>query len=477
MRARRARSARASGLLVAAVATFSLALSGTANAVISGTTDAVNFANNVAAGVAPTGGTFAVNYPCVADDTNTPDDETNCPTGVSDTPLAGFPTDGPSYGVMSTGNVAFADDPNNESGISEDWLVDGTSIGEDVHDYQIARIDLPAATTSCLAFDFKFLSDEYPEYVDKGYNDAFIAQLNNWAVSIAPGTQTINAPGNFAGGAGDTISVDSGGPSAMTAPPAVGTTYDGATPILTARIPVTPGTTNTVFLTLFDQGDGIYDSAVFVDNLRYESIDATKCKSLSNDPYDGTTGVSPVAGTTATLTTGFTALNVPLSCNLPPGAFTCDVNGAASFTATAGRTVARGERGDRAAAVLPVALAAGSASIPASTNGTLSMATTPAGVAAVKAAIAKPALLKAQAKVLKHKAKKLLRKAKQLREEGKIAKAKKLEKKAAKLIKRAKALIKRANILLTKPLGMITITITNPKNGTSASFTSVLPRP
>ena len=68
---------------------------------------------------------------------------------------------------------------------------------------------------ACLAFDFRFLSDEYPEYVNTNYNDAFIAQLDTWSVAADPATQTVTAPGNFAGGAGDVISVDAGGPSAM----------------------------------------------------------------------------------------------------------------------------------------------------------------------------------------------------------------------------------------------------------------------
>ena len=153
-----------------------------------------------------------------------------------------------------------------------------------MHDYQIARIDLPAATTSCLAFDFRFMSDEYPEFVGTNYNDAFVAQLNTWNVVADSATQTVNAPGNFAGGAGDVISVDGGGPSAMVDSAGLGVTYDGATPLLTARTPVTPGATNSLFLTIFDQGDGILDSAAFVDNLRYETIDPAKCKSLVARP-------------------------------------------------------------------------------------------------------------------------------------------------------------------------------------------------
>ena len=79
------------------------------------------------------------------------------------------------------------------------------------------RIDLPAASGTCLAFDFRFLSEEFPEFVTSGYNDAFVAQLDTWNVSVDPAAQKVNAPGDFAAGAGDTISVDAAGPSAMDA--------------------------------------------------------------------------------------------------------------------------------------------------------------------------------------------------------------------------------------------------------------------
>jgi hypothetical protein len=472
MRTPRARARRLPAILVAGVAGFSLVLSGTANAVTTPTEDA----NVFAAAVGGASGAYAFDYDCVADDGGTPEDESLCPTGVSDIPLAGFPTAGSSYGVLTTGNAAYADDANTSESTEYRWGNLASTIGPDVWDTQIARVDMGAATTSCLAFDFRFLSEEYPEYVDQGFNDAFVAQLNSFNVTVDPGTQAVNAPGNFAGGAGDVISVDSGGPSAMVnahAPVELGSTYDGATPLLTARIPVAPGSTNSVLLTLFDQGDDRLDSAVFIDNMRYEAIDPAKCKSLSNDPYDGLTGVSPVAGTTPTLSADLSQLAFPVSCNLPPGPVSCSVNAAASFAATPGRTVS----GDRRAAAVAVALAAGSATIAPNTNGTIVMATTPTGIAAVKAAIAKPGELKAHAKKLKKKAKKLLKKAKKLREDGKIAKAKKLEKKAKKLIKRAKRLVKRANALAAQPLGTITTTVTNTKNGVSASFTSVLPRP
>ena len=40
-------------------------------------------------------------------------------------------------------------------------------------------------------------SDEYPEFVNTNYNDAFIAQLDTWSVTVDPTTQTVNAPGQL----------------------------------------------------------------------------------------------------------------------------------------------------------------------------------------------------------------------------------------------------------------------------------------
>ena len=46
-----------------------------------------------------------------------------------------------------------------------------------------------------------------------------------------------------------------------------GTTFDGATRLLRASTKITPGR-HRLYLSIFDQGDRIYDSAVFLDNLR-----------------------------------------------------------------------------------------------------------------------------------------------------------------------------------------------------------------
>jgi hypothetical protein len=455
-------------LLITAVAAFSLLMTAAANAVVSTTNDTPTLGSALSVPWMVAGSSQAYTYACAVDNPATIDvDETLCPTAVSDTPLAGFPTNGTNFSILTTGNAAYADDANGAGNTGYAWTdpatfgpVNNPAMGASVHDWNTYRFDLAPATTSCLAFDFKFLSDEFPEFVNSAFNDAFIAQLGQAAVTVDPTTGAINAPGNFAAGAGDMISVNESGPSATSEAASAGTTYDGATNILTARTPVNKGAANSLFLTIFDQGDSIYDSAVFLDNLRYETIDPKKCKSLALDPAEGTIGVSLLPGSPPKLKKDLSQLIVPVSCDLPPGPVSCNVSAVASFLPTQGRTVST-----RAQAILagtPLTKV-GTATIPPNTNGKITLKTTKKGIAAVKAAIKKPAKLKAKAKAL-------LKKARILRSHGKIAEAKKLERKAADLVKRAKKLAR-------KPLGVIKTTITNPDNGISQSFKTTLKRP
>ncbi len=62
----------------------------------------------------------------------------------------------------------------------------------------------------------------------------------------------------------------------MNATNATGTTYDGGTPLLRARTPVSPGA-HSLFLSIFDQGDHILDSAVFLDNLSLSTVPPSIC--------------------------------------------------------------------------------------------------------------------------------------------------------------------------------------------------------
>ena len=319
---------------------------------------------------------------------------------VSDTALAGFPTSGGTFGMLSSGDAELADDPNDDEGSGTDN--GGQGYGE-AFDPVTLKIDINVPQgANCVGFDFRFLSEEFPEFVNAGFNDAFVAQLDQ--LSLAVSGSSINAPGNFAGGAGDQISVDSSGPSGMADSFAAGTTYDGATPRLVARTPVDSGA-HSIFLTVFDAGDGILDSAVFLDNLKTSTEEAGKCKSLAVEPFEGSTGVGFAnPGDPFDLNPDLTALTFNAVCNLPSGnELSCNPSYAFSFTPS---TPGGGSNDRKARGTPATPLASGSASIPSGQTQQVSLATTPAGKKAVKKAIDRPEKLKKKAKKLERKAKK-----------------------------------------------------------------------
>jgi pimeloyl-ACP methyl ester carboxylesterase len=188
--------------------------------------------------------------------------------GVATGSLSFFPTAGESFALLTTGDPRLANTPNT-SGSSGENLGGGNVRGDTDYDVTVLAIDLRApSNANCLRFDFAFYSEEFPEYVGSSYNDAFIAELNRstWRTNGS----VIDAPDNFAFDPdGQVISINSTGATSMSALNAAGTTYDGATVLLQAATPVTPGD-HTLYLSIFDQGDQVYDSAAFVDNLRFE---------------------------------------------------------------------------------------------------------------------------------------------------------------------------------------------------------------
>lgn len=191
------------------------------------------------------------------------------PNAVSTTPLASFPTDDASYGILSTGDASLA--PTENLAGNDGWGDAGDNVrGDTDYDVTVLAIDMnvPAEAT-CLSFDFRFLSEEFPEFVNTQFNDAFIAELDSTTWSTSGSEINIGNDFAFDPTQGE-ISINAAGETSMSAGAAAGTTYDGATPLLEARTPITPGA-HTLYLSIFDQGDTIYDSAVFLDDLAFSS--------------------------------------------------------------------------------------------------------------------------------------------------------------------------------------------------------------
>ena len=186
-------------------------------------------------------------------------------TAVSTDAFGSMPTNGDSFAVLSTGRAADILAPN-DSGGSGTNFGGGNYSGDTDLDVTVLRIDLAVPVgTNCLTLDFRFYSEEYPEYIGTIYNDAFIAELGDSTWTTAG--SLISAPANFAfDPQGQEISINASGVTSMTQEAAYGTTFDGATPLLSAGVKVDPGQ-QALYLSIFDQGDHILDSAVILDNL------------------------------------------------------------------------------------------------------------------------------------------------------------------------------------------------------------------
>lgn len=209
---------------------------------------------------------------------------TNTANAVSDTPLTLFPIYGTSYGILTSGTAIQADQPGTFSSTD----LGGSPVrGDTDFDVTILKIDLDVPDgANCLSIDFQFLSEEFPIYVGTAYNDAFIAELDNstWTTSGS----VISAPNNFAFDPnGNVVSVNSTGVTQMSPSNGIGTAYDSglpgggdtngaATVLLRASTPISAGL-HSLYLSVFDQGDNVLDSAVFLDNLLVGVVDPSLC--------------------------------------------------------------------------------------------------------------------------------------------------------------------------------------------------------
>jgi hypothetical protein len=196
--------------------------------------------------------------------------------GVFSQAAGGLPTTGKDYLVMSTGYAGYVFDASQGGGIfgvnskRGNMILDATTLRID--------LDVPANVNCLIGFDFRFYSDEYPQYVGSRYNDAFIVELDKstWTVE----GQDITAPRNFAfDELGNPVTINSAGPWTINEANAAGTSFNGATSLLRATTPVTPGK-HSLFLSIFDMGDDQLDSAVLVDGIKFGSVEnpATQCQ-------------------------------------------------------------------------------------------------------------------------------------------------------------------------------------------------------
>ena len=143
------------------------------------------------------------------------------------------------------------------------------------NDFTEIRFDVvvPEGVTS-FSYDFAFLSTEYPVYYGSQFNDMYIGWLESedWTGNISFDDQ--GNPISLNAGFMDYLDADAAAHpdcptgSNCTAPELDGTCMDGhgATRWLSTNASVNPGENITVVFAIFDMGDSILDSYVFLDN-------------------------------------------------------------------------------------------------------------------------------------------------------------------------------------------------------------------
>ncbi len=185
---------------------------------------------------------------------------------VSSTTIGSFPRAGGSYLILSTGDASAVVGGSPGEFISTDLPF--ANQGADGNDLTSVRFEVtPPAAATCMAFDFQFMSEEYPEYIGVQFNDIFTAELNESEFFMSAGSQ-VAAPNNFAYDTdGNFISVN----TVLGFAPATGTRMDGSTEALVAvsKIEKNNAGNATLILSIQDVGDSVYDSAVLLDNFRW----------------------------------------------------------------------------------------------------------------------------------------------------------------------------------------------------------------
>ena len=191
------------------------------------------------------------------------------------------PTGGATMGIFSTGRA-----PNITNGEDYDLMTSGfdpTEPSSPVHDQTLLELTLrvPEGMNS-FSIDWYFLSREYPIYVGSEFNDRFTVMQDSQAFA---GNIVFDEGGNVVDvnnalfTVTDAISLTGTGfwrPGGM--PP--NNTDGGGTGWITTMSPVEPGETITLRFDVHDVADGIYDSAVLVDNFAWNEAEI-------DDPVSG----------------------------------------------------------------------------------------------------------------------------------------------------------------------------------------------
>lgn len=134
---------------------------------------------------------------------------------------------------------------------------------------------------SMLTMRFVFASEEYPEFINSGFNDVVGVWINGQLVPMVVngGTASVN---NINGATQQNLFVDNTND-------AFNTEMDGFTVTLSLTIPVNPGVSNTIRIGIADVGDANYDSNLLIAGDSLQTAIVAADDSFQVDPNEATT--------------------------------------------------------------------------------------------------------------------------------------------------------------------------------------------
>lgn len=240
--------------------------------------------------------------------------------------------------IMCTGNINTAPGPNNSNSAGTNLNRPGFPqlngiAGATTYDGCQLQFDfVPLSNT--ITFRYIFASEEYPEFVNSGFNDAFAFFINGpgfgtWTnLALVPNTTLPVTIDNINANTNNTYYTSNAGGQTVQ--------YDGFTRALTATATVQPCQTYTLRIMIADGGDHSYDSAVFLGDNSFIGGTVTVSASSANSDTSSYEGCSPAFVNfnlaqplnqpfTVNFTVGGTATNgvdyqnIPNSITIPAG--------------------------------------------------------------------------------------------------------------------------------------------------------------
>ena len=189
------------------------------------------------------------------------------------------PIEGDSFLLISSGSAqplahpeGWLGDPDQEASFVNDNPIGTCPLGGSAFDIATLSLTLKAPEwAKSISFNFRFMSEEYPEFVGQEYNDFFSCLLDGNNIVFDTEGKIINVNNNFFD------------PNITP----MGTCFNAATSLLTTKAEIVGGSTFNLVFTVGDVGDDILDSAVFLDNFIFSGDQISGSKTESSSLFAG----------------------------------------------------------------------------------------------------------------------------------------------------------------------------------------------